>query len=78
MKQKVDSLGKDEKTVILKGVIPAKAESPAPSADIQEVNERIAAKAYELYEKRGYVHGHDWEDWFEAERLVLSRSRPGK
>jgi hypothetical protein len=33
--------------------------------------ERIAEKAYELFQKRGSVHGHDLEDWLEAERRVM-------
>jgi len=37
----------------------------------QEIRQRIAAKAYELYEARGSSHGRDREDWLEAERLVL-------
>lgn len=37
--------------------------------------ERIAQKAYELYEKRGWVHGLDTEDWLEAERLVLVETK---
>jgi Protein of unknown function (DUF2934) len=36
------------------------------------LRERIARKSYELYEKRGWVHGHDTEDWLEAERVVLA------
>ena len=28
----------------------------------------VAERAYRLYEKRGCVHGHDVEDWLEAER----------
>jgi len=35
------------------------------------LRQRIAEKAYELYEKRGQSHGHDLNDWLEAERLVL-------
>ena len=31
---------------------------------------QVAAKAYELWEKRGRPHGSDRQDWFEAERLV--------
>ena len=38
---------------------------------LQEIQKRIAAKAYELYEARGSSHGRDREDWLEAERLVL-------
>ena len=36
--------------------------------------DEIAARAYELYKKRGAVHGHDLEDWYEAE-LQLIRER---
>lgn len=32
--------------------------------------ERVEKKAYELFEKRGGQHGSDWQDWFEAQRLV--------
>ncbi|TAK07363.1 MAG: DUF2934 domain-containing protein [Candidatus Manganitrophaceae bacterium] len=45
------------------------AESVVNNPAIYEV---ITKKAYELYEKRGGRHGHDLEDWLEAERLVLS------
>jgi hypothetical protein len=32
---------------------------------------RIRMKAKELYMRRGQQKGRDWEDWFEAERMVL-------
>ena len=35
---------------------------PRPSTD------DIAHRAFELYEQRGGEHGHDWDDWFQAER----------
>ena len=35
---------------------------PRPNAS------RIARRAYERYEARGRQHGHDMDDWFEAER----------
>lgn len=31
---------------------------------------RVRMKAYEIYEKRGYSHGKDLDDWLEAERIV--------
>lgn len=31
----------------------------------------ISRVAYELYKKRGGVHGHDLDDWCEAERVVM-------
>lgn len=45
----------------------------------QNTNERqdtIAARAYALYEERGYRHGCDLQDWFDAEREILSRAPP--
>lgn len=32
----------------------------------------IARRAFEIYEQRGGGHGHDWEDWLQAEREVLA------
>jgi hypothetical protein len=37
------------------------------------LRDEIAAVAYELFESRGCVHGCDLDDWFKAERMVLSR-----
>ena len=36
----------------------------------QELQEQVAQRAYELFERRGLLHGHDVEDWLEAERLT--------
>jgi HSP20 family protein len=41
----------------------------------QEMNERIARRARELFEARGSLHGHDREDWLQAESEFL-RSVP--
>ena len=43
-------------------------------SDSMPHRDEIAARAYELYKNRGAVHGHDLEDWFEAE-LQLIRER---
>lgn len=40
-----------------------------------ELRERVAHKAYEIYEKRGCVHGLDVEDWLEAQRWVLAETK---
>ena len=47
---------------------------PEP-ADPQDNGTRhlIAAKAYELFEQRGRVDGHDLDDWLKAEALVSGR-----
>ena len=37
----------------------------------QEMNERIACRARELFEARGAIHGHDREDWLQAESEFL-------
>jgi len=38
----------------------------------------VARVAYELFEQRGREHGHDLEDWIEAERIVRERRRNGR
>ncbi len=38
----------------------------------QELQERIRARAYELFELRGRREGYDQEDWAQAEAEVLS------
>lgn len=43
----------------------------SPSTN-DEVDARIAERAYELYHHRGGHHGQDLEDWLTAEREVLS------
>ncbi len=45
-----------------------------PSAGSAEkdpnLQKKVSEKAYELYQKRGEVHGNDLADWLEAERIV--------
>lgn len=45
---------------------------PAGSEDKRSL---IAKKAYELFVKRGYKHGNDQNDWYEAEKIVTRQSR---
>jgi hypothetical protein len=40
-----------------------------------DMTESIRYRAYELYERRGRTHGHDFEDWIRAESEVLGQSR---
>jgi hypothetical protein len=37
------------------------------------LHEEITKLAYELYEKSGYVNGRDFENWLDAEMIVLTR-----
>jgi len=36
-----------------------------------EIKDSIARRAYELFESRGFEHGHDREDWLRAESDIL-------
>lgn len=37
--------------------------------------EAVAKRAYELFLTRGGVSGHDQDDWFQAERLLVQEGR---
>ncbi len=37
------------------------------------LEEEIRIRAYQLYEERGYMPGHEDEDWLVAEQEILSR-----
>jgi hypothetical protein len=52
--------------------IPVKEVSEFSLSDDKLRHQRIAEKAYELYQCRGCCHGQDLDDWLEAERLVLA------
>lgn len=39
---------------------------------MDKLNEEIARVAYDLYEKRGRVEGSHFDDWVEAEKIVLA------
>ncbi len=60
-----------DKTKSKSGITRAK-HAAEPAVSEQELRERIAQKAYELYEERGPAQGSDIEDWLEAEKLVLA------
>jgi Protein of unknown function (DUF2934) len=40
--------------------------------DSSKLRDRIAIRAFEMFEGRGRAHGRDWEDWFRAEQEVLN------
>jgi hypothetical protein len=52
-----------------------KAERRPAFLNDSNLNQAIAEKAHELYEKRGRRNGYDLEDWLEAERLILSEKK---
>jgi hypothetical protein len=44
---------------------------PVPEQDLRDQRqERIAARAFELYEARGGEHGRDLDDWLKAEQQI--------
>jgi HSP20 family molecular chaperone IbpA len=66
---------KSKKTFQTKAVPTATLMQPCePEAvrwDMQQIQLAIARRAYELFETRNREHGHDWEDWFQAESELL-------
>jgi hypothetical protein len=61
----------------------ARHTTPAPEVIRQTIDStealqsRIRLRAYELYEQRGGEHGHDIDDWLQAE-LELTQQNPEK
>lgn len=39
-----------------------------------DVHARVSALAYSFYERRGHEHGHDVEDWIQAEKTILEET----
>ena len=76
---KVVSIKKDtKKPARRKANKPTMVAIAEPVMDGPSVNDdmqvRIAERAYELHHHRGGHHGQDLEDWLTAEREVLSRA----
>jgi HSP20 family molecular chaperone IbpA len=52
--------------------VPRNASAGDPFFDLtQEIDNLIAARAFELYAERGFAHGYDTEDWLRAEAEIL-------
>jgi hypothetical protein len=47
--------------------------SSQESTDQRPLFERVAERAYALYEQRGRLDGFDAEDWAQAEQEILSQ-----
>ncbi|HET8761525.1 MAG TPA: DUF2934 domain-containing protein [Nitrospiria bacterium] len=41
-----------------------------PSEGENKIRQRIAERAYQLFQERGQVNGHDIDDWLQAERQI--------
>jgi hypothetical protein len=46
---------------------------PEKNSSTTDLEAEIRLRAYQLYEQRGYMPGHEDEDWLVAEREVLAR-----
>lgn len=50
----------------------ARRETPRPAIELPDgMWERVAQKAYELWEQRGRREGQDLRDWLDAEEIVM-------
>lgn len=59
---------------VSRGRQPAVAREPVhgqPVSPCDDVQSRIAKRAYEIHAERGYRHGYALEDWIEAEREIV-------
>jgi len=41
--------------------------------DVEQMQQHVARRAYELFEQRGSAPGGPWADWFAAEREIVRR-----
>jgi len=53
---------------------PESEKSPAGSLNSASLEERIRARAYELYQERGYLDGSADQDWLRAEEELRGRA----
>ncbi len=65
-----------EKTTGRKTAAKKTTAKPAPAPETQEsLYERIAKKAYEIFESRGREIGRDFEHWLEAEKIIKGKKK---
>ncbi len=56
---------------------PQKEPAVSANAEPETREDRISARAYELYEERGKEDGHDLDDWLRAEAELMSSKHRG-
>jgi len=61
-----------------KGRKSSTAAPAAPPAPDSALRQQIAERAYHLFLRRNQVHGHDVEDWLEAEQEIITERRSRK
>jgi HSP20 family molecular chaperone IbpA len=68
----VPSTSERVESAMLLNELPQNISASDPFFDLtQEINGLIAARAYEFHANRGFVHGHDAEDWLRAESEIF-------
>ncbi len=60
--------GRKEPRAAAPAAPPAGNEDEALTPEEQDQADRIAARAYQIYQERGGEHGADLDDWLRAER----------
>ena len=66
----------EKKTTVRKTAVKKTTVKPAPAPETQEsLYERIAKKAYEIFESRGREIGRDFEHWLEAEKIIKGKKK---
>jgi len=56
--------------------MPKKSKGSPPAqhlGSLELTEEIIRQRAYHLFEQRGFEHGHDMEDWLQAEAEVMGK-----
>ena len=65
------------RSTLLRGFSP-RNQSTASRKRVLIDQAEVARVAYELFQQRRHVHGHDMHDWLDAERIVRERHGDGK
>ncbi len=51
----------------------AELRKPEMTESLEDLQQKVRQRAYELYELRGREEGHDWDDWLKAESEVIGK-----
>ena len=44
-----------------------------PKVDLRTYINELNRRAFEIYQQKGATDGHDWDDWFQAEKEVKKK-----
>jgi hypothetical protein len=64
-------IGSEERTTIGSSIPPSEASKTPVPFTAEELHALISERAYFIAQRRGFVPGHDLDDWLEAEAEVL-------